>query len=70
MVNTICIIGYLPVAIATAVYTYQWIEPLVKLFQSDSTSSYDTPDDTQNFFLQYMLDIIVPVVFTFVSFIH
>ena len=73
MVNTVCIIGYLPVTVATAVYTYQWIEMLVKILQSktlesNSRSSGNSDTELQGLiFQQYLLNIIVPVIITFVS---
>ena len=70
-VNIVCIIGYLPVTIATAVYTYQWIEMLVKIFQemdSRSRSSGSSDSETQGLiFQQYLLNILVPIIITFVS---
>ena len=70
-VNIVCIIGYLPVTIAIAVYTYQWIEMLVKIFQemdSRSRSSGSSDSETQGLiFQQYLLNILVPIIITFVS---
>ena len=74
MVNIICLIGYLPVVIATAVYTYQWIELLVKIFQSLEPNS-SSPNNSYNkdseleasLFKQYLLNLLIPIIVTFVS---
>lgn len=75
MVNIICLIGYIPVTIATAVYTYQWIEVLVKNFEFEPDSSqspnqnfYDKNSEIQaSLFKQYLLNVLIPVIVTFVS---
>ena len=68
IVNIIqCIIGYLPVAIATAVYTYHWTEPLVKVLQSDVSSDSPYYEKFQHSLQRYPSDFIIPVIFMFVS---
>jgi hypothetical protein len=64
VISVMCTIGYLCPAIAMAVYSFQWVEPIIKEYEQthDDHLPHSDPRVTP-----YICDYVLPVLFTFVS---